>query len=326
MVRPTALDRPRSKVMSGDSKRTSGHRFLTSRSWSRVGASGVEMEPCPHSPRMTARELAYHEMGDGAAVALRPGRTGPRVGLPRRPRRALGAPAPDPARQPRHRRLGRAGRPDHVPLRPTRRGRRGTARAPRPRSGRPARPFGVGIRCACSTRRGIRIACAASCSSPRARRPSGSTRPTTSGRPPSAGAPASPGTGGVRAMERLMAGDVSAETRLAAAPFAYGRWTEATAAHAASGATQRSADGGRRLRRGRLARSTAERTGPARVAGDAPALIIGGELDLGPTPRLQREMAALFRDGRAVDAAGQRPLPVDGRPGRLRRRRARVPR
>jgi proline-specific peptidase len=101
------------------------------------------------------------------------------------------------------------------------------------------------------------------------------------------------------AMERLMAGDVTAETRLAAAPFAYGRWTEATSAHAASGATQRSPTAAAGFaEEGWL--GDVERTRAVLASLAAPALVIGGELDLGPTPRLQREVAALFRDGRAV--------------------------
>jgi len=101
------------------------------------------------------------------------------------------------------------------------------------------------------------------------------------------------------AMERLMAGDVTAETRLAAAPFAYGRWTDATAAHAASGATQRSPTAAAGFfEEGWLGDVEKTRAGLASLA--APVLVVGGELDLGPTPRLQREIAALFRDGRAV--------------------------
>jgi proline-specific peptidase len=101
------------------------------------------------------------------------------------------------------------------------------------------------------------------------------------------------------AMERLMAGDVSAQTRLAAAPFAFGRWTDATSAHAASGATQRSPTAAAGFfEDGWLGDVDRTRAGLARLA--APVLVVGGELDLGPTPRLQREVAALFRDGRAV--------------------------
>jgi proline iminopeptidase len=110
------------------------------------------------------------------------------------------------------------------------------------------------------------------------------------------------------AMERLMAGDGSAPTRLAAAPFAYGRWTDATAAHAASGAWQRSAAGAAGFyEEGWL--GDVERIRAALAALGAPVLVVGGELDLGPTPRLQREIAALFRDGRVVTLPGSGHFP-----------------
>jgi proline-specific peptidase len=101
------------------------------------------------------------------------------------------------------------------------------------------------------------------------------------------------------AMERLMAGDVTAETRLAAAPFAYGRWTDVTSAHAASGATQRSPTAAAGFaEEGWLGDVERTRAGLARLG--APVLVVGGELDLGPTARQQQEIAALFRDGRAI--------------------------
>ena len=101
------------------------------------------------------------------------------------------------------------------------------------------------------------------------------------------------------AMERLMAGDVTAENRFAASPFAYGRWTEVAATHAASDASQRSAAASAGFRaEGWL--GDPQRTRAVLGSLAAPALVLGGDLDPAPPARLLRELAALFRDGRAV--------------------------
>jgi pimeloyl-ACP methyl ester carboxylesterase len=43
-----------------------------------------------------------------------------------------------------------------------------------------------------------------------------------------------------------------------------------------------------------------ERTRVALASLAAPALVVGGDLDPAPTPRVVRELAALFRNGRVV--------------------------
>jgi pimeloyl-ACP methyl ester carboxylesterase len=94
------------------------------------------------------------------------------------------------------------------------------------------------------------------------------------------------------------AGEDTQENRLRAAPFAYGRWDDATAAHAAREFEERAfvaaagyrADGA----------FDPERIRPALAQVTAPTLVIAGGLDPAPTPERAAELADLFPNGRLV--------------------------
>jgi pimeloyl-ACP methyl ester carboxylesterase len=81
-------------------------------------------------------------------------------------------------------------------------------------------------------------------------------------------------------------------------PFTYGRWDAAARAHAASGAAQRNADAAARYAAEGAFDPQATR---AALAGfGAPVLVLAGELDGGPRPRVAGEVARVFPKGECV--------------------------
>lgn len=104
------------------------------------------------------------------------------------------------------------------------------------------------------------------------------------------------------AVKRVNDGDRSPETRLAAAPLFYGRWTEETREHAEREEGQRNQQAIDNFRAGSFGDPAQTRAALANV--DAEVLVLGGELDPAPTPRVVGEFAALFPRGRAVIQAG----------------------
>lgn len=101
------------------------------------------------------------------------------------------------------------------------------------------------------------------------------------------------------ALMRLNDGQVTAEDRRIAAPLWFGVWNAAAVEFADSDEAQRSprAAAGFGVP-GAFGDPEQTRAALANVA--APVLLLGGELDPAPTPRLLAEFAALFPHGRAV--------------------------
>jgi pimeloyl-ACP methyl ester carboxylesterase len=106
------------------------------------------------------------------------------------------------------------------------------------------------------------------------------------------------------ALVRWNDGEDTPENRLAAAPFFFGAWSEAAQEMARSDAERRSRPATEGFRAGDAPFGDPARTRAALRALAAPALLVGGELDPAPTPRLLRDFAALFSDGRAVVVPG----------------------
>jgi proline iminopeptidase len=97
-------------------------------------------------------------------------------------------------------------------------------------------------------------------------------------------------------------GEVTAEILTRAAPFFYGHWTDAIAAHSAERLEHRS----KAAAQGFYGEGVfdPERTRAALAKLDAPVLIIAGDLDPAPTPARAAELAALFPQGNlTVDPA-----------------------
>lgn len=94
------------------------------------------------------------------------------------------------------------------------------------------------------------------------------------------------------AIEAVAGGDGSAQTRLRYMPFFYGRWDDAARAHAEVGFGERAAA----VRDGFYAPGAFDppttRAGLATVT--APVMLYVGEVEIGPTPELIAEAAALF--------------------------------
>lgn len=94
------------------------------------------------------------------------------------------------------------------------------------------------------------------------------------------------------------AGDDTPAVRLRAAPLAYGRWDETTAAHAAAEAEQRNPVAAAGFyTEGAF---DPERTRAALRRVEAPTLVLAGGLDPAPTPERAAELAALFPNGQLV--------------------------
>jgi proline-specific peptidase len=116
------------------------------------------------------------------------------------------------------------------------------------------------------------------------------------------------------AMNALNDGDVNQANRLAAAPLWFGRWTDAAREYMESEPAQvsRQAQDGFRVAG---AFGDPARTRAALAGLSAPVLLLGGELDPAPTPRLINEFAELFPNATAViqPAAGHTPWIDDPR-------------
>lgn len=104
------------------------------------------------------------------------------------------------------------------------------------------------------------------------------------------------------ALEVIFAGTATDEDWDTAAPFFYGRWDAAAQAHAAAEVAQSNEEAN-------LAYSVPEAFDPpatkaALAALDAPVLVLAGENDGGPRPRVAATAAALFPHGRSVVQPG----------------------
>ncbi|MFA1541539.1 alpha/beta fold hydrolase [Actinomadura monticuli] len=119
---------------------------------------------------------------------------------------------------------------------------------------------------------------------------------------------------GLDAFEALLAGTASDADWEAAAPFFYGRWDDAARKHAASEVEQTNEEAAE------LYTSSGAFAEPAAVraaVADTPVLILAGELDGGPLPRVAADIAGLFAKAELVvqPRAGHYPW-LDG-PGRF---------
>ncbi|MEO3787833.1 alpha/beta hydrolase [Actinocorallia sp. B10E7] len=119
------------------------------------------------------------------------------------------------------------------------------------------------------------------------------------------------------AFDALWSGTADDEDFDAAAPFFYGRWDDAARAHAAVEAGQTNEEAAALYASPAAFDPSATREAIASL--NAPVLVVAGELDSGPLPRIAAEIAALFPNARldVVPAAGHFPW-LDA-PARLRR-------
>lgn len=113
--------------------------------------------------------------------------------------------------------------------------------------------------------------------------------------------------GAYEAFESVLAGSTSDGDRAAMAPFLYGRWDPAAQEHAAAGAGQRNVEAGGVY----MSTSTFE---PAVVreavrALEAPVLVLAGEFDSGPLPRVAADIAELFPHAEVTVQSGAAHFP-----------------
>jgi pimeloyl-ACP methyl ester carboxylesterase len=97
------------------------------------------------------------------------------------------------------------------------------------------------------------------------------------------------------ALDAMVAGKGTPELQLAAAPFFYGRWDEAAAAHAAAAASQTNPIAAAGFDADGAFDTEATRLGLTKLS--EPVLVYAGDADPSPTPRSAGELAALFRRG-----------------------------
>ena len=101
------------------------------------------------------------------------------------------------------------------------------------------------------------------------------------------------------AMTRLDKGEVTEENRVAAAPLFHGRWTDGAREMTESEASQTNQEAIAVFREAGSFGDPAETR--KRLTGlTAPVLLLGGDLDPAPTPRLLREYVNWFPNGRLV--------------------------
>jgi pimeloyl-ACP methyl ester carboxylesterase len=100
------------------------------------------------------------------------------------------------------------------------------------------------------------------------------------------------------AMEKFIAGDLSAETFEASRPFFYARWDNASRAHAAVGVARRHAAARKGFFAGVPFDAPAARAALKELT--APVLLYAGDLDPVATPAVVREAAPLFNDATVV--------------------------
>jgi pimeloyl-ACP methyl ester carboxylesterase len=100
------------------------------------------------------------------------------------------------------------------------------------------------------------------------------------------------------AMEKFIAGDLSAETFEASRPFFYARWDDASRAHASAGVAPRHAA----ARQGFFAGAPLDPpSARAALKGlTAPVLLYAGDLDPIATPDVVRQAAPLFQDATVI--------------------------
>ncbi|WP_079063856.1 alpha/beta fold hydrolase [Streptomyces sp. NRRL F-4489] len=98
-----------------------------------------------------------------------------------------------------------------------------------------------------------------------------------------------------RSYEAVWAGTATDADWDAIAPFFYGSWDAAAAAHAASEVPQTNEEAGERYASpGAFTPASVRATRAALAALPAPVLLLAGELDSGPLPRVAAEIAALL--------------------------------
>ncbi|HEX5288627.1 MAG TPA: alpha/beta hydrolase, partial [Streptosporangiaceae bacterium] len=100
------------------------------------------------------------------------------------------------------------------------------------------------------------------------------------------------------AMEKFIAGDLSAETFEASRPFFYARWDDASRAHAAAGVAPRHAAARQGFFAGALLDPPSARAALRRLI--APVLLYAGDLDPIATPAVVGQAAPLFDDATVV--------------------------
>lgn len=109
------------------------------------------------------------------------------------------------------------------------------------------------------------------------------------------------------ALEAVVAGQATADSWRAIAPFWYGRWDETAQAHRAAEDTQKNADAAAVFGSEGAFDPDATRTALARQA--RPVLVLAGEVDLNSPPPAIAEFAALFPDAHFVVQPGAGHFP-----------------
>ncbi|MGQ4382415.1 alpha/beta fold hydrolase [Streptomyces sp. SAS_270] len=112
------------------------------------------------------------------------------------------------------------------------------------------------------------------------------------------------------AYERTWAGTASDADYDTAAPFFYGRWDEAARAHAAADAEQSNEEAASLYASSGAFTPDATRTALAALAGwEGRALLLAGEVDSGPLPRVAADIAGLFPAARMTVQPGTGHFP-----------------
>ncbi|MDH6122951.1 alpha/beta hydrolase [Kitasatospora sp. GAS204B] len=109
------------------------------------------------------------------------------------------------------------------------------------------------------------------------------------------------------ALEALLAGQATADTWQAIAPFSYGRWDQAAQAHQAAGEEQTNTQAIAAFGADGAFDPDGTRAALARFA--PPVLLLAGELDLAAPPRVLEEYHALFPNAEFTVQAGAGHFP-----------------
>ncbi|MFE7044129.1 alpha/beta fold hydrolase [Streptomyces atratus] len=115
------------------------------------------------------------------------------------------------------------------------------------------------------------------------------------------------------ALDDFLAGRAFDQVRAAVAPFAYGRWDDATRAHAAAAPGQTNSEAATVYYQEGVFDPAATNAALAAVA--APVLVLAGEYDAGPTPDRAAELVALFPNAEFVVQRGAAHFPWLDDPG-----------
>lgn len=109
------------------------------------------------------------------------------------------------------------------------------------------------------------------------------------------------------ALEAIIAGEATDDDWEAITPFFYGRWGAAAQAHHAAGSAQKNKDAADAYRDDGAFDPDATRKALATLLG--PALLLAGEVDLNPVPRVVAQYAELFPDATVVVQPGASHFP-----------------